>query len=74
MQGQTLGVKHQAELRKPGAVGLEGLGGWGSTLKQAKWRGEGRCGMWVWQRGNWEMGYHGMGGLLERVTWKWDII
>jgi len=39
-------------------IGQESVGGWGNTLKEAKGRGKGRCGM-------------GVGG---GVTGKWDII
>lgn len=45
-----------------------------STPIQAKGRGEGRCGMGVQRRGNREVRYHEMGGLVEGVTRKWDII
>jgi hypothetical protein len=35
---------------------------------------EGKCGMVGWQKGNQKVGYHEMGGLVEGVTGKWDII
>jgi hypothetical protein len=47
----------------------------GRALSYRQKRGEGRCGMGcVWPRGNWEVGCYGMGGLVEGVTGKWDII
>jgi hypothetical protein len=46
------------------------VGGWQSTLIEAKESREGRYGMGGWQRGNREVRYHGMGELVEVVITK----
>lgn len=51
-------------------MGQESVGGWQSTLIEAKESREGRYGMGGWQRGNREVRYHGMGELVEVVITK----